>query len=116
MKFIKTTALLTLLVSFMMLSCEKEAEVKKTKVFSKNAVTLSGAQIAPASVVSTTSGTGKMDITYDKRTQILNYNVTWSGLTDSVIAIRIMGPAPLGYPSLNPAFTGANPYAVAATP
>ena len=94
MKFIKTTALLTLLVSFIMMSCEKEAEVKKTKVFSKNGIILSGAQVVPAS---TTSATGTMNVIYDKRTSTLNYTVTWSGLTGNPTGIGIYGLAPKGY-------------------
>src|SRR6476660_5430636 len=94
MKFIKTTALLSLFLSFIMISCEKEAEVKKTKVYSKNGLILSGAQVVPAS---TTSATGTMNVTYDKRTQTLNYSVTWSALTGSPTGIGIYGLAPKGY-------------------
>ena len=94
MKFIKTTALLTLLVSFIMMSCEKEAEVRKTKVFSKNGIILSGAQVVPAS---TTVATGTMDVNYDRRTQTLNYKVTWSQLTGNPTGIGIYGLAPKGY-------------------
>ena len=95
MKFIKTTALLTLFLSFIISACEKEAEVKKTKIFSKNGIILSGAQVVPAS---TTSATGTMNVTYDKRTQTLNYTVTWSQLTGSpTTGIGIYGLAPKGY-------------------
>jgi hypothetical protein len=94
MKFIKTTALLSLFVSFIMISCEKEAEVKKTKVYSKNGIIMSGAQEVPANA---STGTGTIDVTYDKRTQILNYTIKFSGLTGPATAAHIHGLAPVGY-------------------
>ena len=77
---------------------------------------MSGSQIAPSTVASASTGTGTLDVSYDKGSKTLTYKITWSGLSDSVIAIRICGPAPVGYPSLKSGYTGANPYAVATTP
>lgn len=94
MKFIKTTALLSLLLSFVIISCEKEAEVKKTKVYSKNGIIMSGAQEVPANA---TTGTGTIDVIYDKRTQVLNYTIKFSGLTGNATAAHVHGLAPVGY-------------------
>lgn len=118
MKWIKTTALASLLFASLLVisSCEKEAETKKVNIYSKTGILLTGAQLAPSSVVSASTALGSVDVTYDRGSKMLTYKITWSGLSDSVIAIRICGPAPVGFPSLNPAFTGANPYAVATTP
>jgi hypothetical protein len=94
MKFIKTTALLSLFFSFIISSCEREDQLKRIDVFSKTGIVLSGAQVVPAS---TTAATGTMDVSYDKRTQTLNYKVTWSQLTGSPTGIGLYGLAPKGY-------------------
>lgn len=86
-------------------SCEKEGEEKKSNLYVKKDIAFTGAQIKP--VASPSAGTGSMDVWYDKREKILNYAIRWSGLSDSVIAIRICGPAPIGFNTVNPAFNPA---------
>ena len=63
-----------------------------------------------------TPGSGTLDVEYTPVTKTLNYKITWSNLTDSVIAIRINGPAFVGFNSPNLAFTGANPTSPNTTP
>lgn len=112
MKMIKLSALPIMLAStlFAFTSCEKEESQIE---FSANDLPVTAAQTAPAVP---SPGTGKMSVYYNKGIKVLNYTVNWSGLTDSVIALRICGPADPGYYSINPAFTGANPTAFTTTP
>lgn len=96
MKLIKLTALPLLLstVIVAMVACEPDAEMKKITDFEKKMIVMSGAQQAPAN---SSSAIGSMDVFYTKETRTLTYKLTWSGLADSVSAIRIHGLAPAGY-------------------
>lgn len=96
MKLIKLTAFSSLLLAFTfsITSCEKAAEKKKTTDYEKKGIVLSGAQEYPAVP---SSALGSMDVFYSKETRTLTYNVTWSGLTDSVLLMHIHGLAPAGY-------------------
>ncbi len=121
MKLFRLTAFASILFGALLgfNSCQNEDELAKTTVFSKTNLVMTGAQVVPAS---TTTGLGSLDVTYDKTTKLLNYKVTWSGLSDSVIAIRICAPAPVSYSALNtsfPAYTttpGFRPFADTTTP
>lgn len=84
-------------------SCERESDERDENLSVKTGIPFSGAQIRP--VASPSPGTGLMDVWYDKRERVLNYVISWSGLTDSVIAIRVTGPAPAGFNVVNPAFS-----------
>ena len=75
---------------------------------------MTGAQVAPNGTPS--SGLGTLTVSYDRRERLLNYTISWSGLSDSVVAVRVNGPAPIGFPALNPAFTGASPTSYTTTP
>ncbi|RYY62618.1 MAG: CHRD domain-containing protein [Chitinophagaceae bacterium] len=107
MNLLKLTA--CILFSFVTLisisSCEKESEKRKSNLYIKSDIPFTGAQIKPVS--SPSAGTGTMDVWYDKRDGVLNYAIRWSGLSDSIIAIRISGPAPIGFNTVNPAFNPA---------
>jgi len=107
MKLLKLTSLgLLSFALFMGLSsCEKESERKKVNVYTKSDIPGTGAQIAPTPSPST--GLAKLSVNYDKRTKVLNYTISWSGLSDSVIAVRLNGPAPVGYSALKLPFTVA---------
>lgn len=96
MKLIKLTALPLLFAAVILAfaSCEPDAEVKRTTDFQKNGIVMSGAQQAPANA---SAAIGSMDVSYSKETRTLVYKITWSGLTDSVSAVRIHGLAPTGY-------------------
>ncbi|MEO5564415.1 MAG: CHRD domain-containing protein [Chitinophagaceae bacterium] len=96
MKLLKLTAVLSLLIVslFSIISCEKEEEKKKANFFIKNDILLSGSQENPAVV---TSAVGHMDVWYDKRVRILNYVVSWSGLSTNPTGFHIHGTAPVGF-------------------
>jgi hypothetical protein len=116
MNFFKLTASASLCValSAAIISCQKDDIKDRENAYAKSDILMTGAQISPSASPST--GTGKLTVNYDKRTKVLNYVITWSGLSDSIIAIRVNGPAPVGFSSLNPAFTGASPTSFTTTP
>ncbi len=96
MKLIKLTALTSLLIVFIfgISSCEKNAEKKKITDYQKNGIAMTGAQETPATP---STALGSMDVSYSKETRILNWSVTWTGLTGPVAAMHIHRPAPVGY-------------------
>ena len=96
MKLIKLTALTSLLFIFVfgMSSCEKIAEKKKTTDYEKKGILMTGAQEIPAN---SSSALGIMDVSYTKETRLLNWSVTWSGLTGPVTLMHIHGVAPSGF-------------------
>ena len=61
---------------------------------------MTGAQSVP---VSNSTATGTLSVKYDKRTRILEYTISWTGLPSNPTNMGIYGPAPVGYPALNPA-------------
>src|SRR6218665_290166 len=107
MKLFKQTAwaALTIALFINLTSCEKQEDREKDNIYAKSDIPGTGAQIAP--VPSPSTGTAKLSVNYDSRAKTLNYSISWTGLTDSVIAIRLNGPAPIGYSALNRAFTVA---------
>jgi hypothetical protein len=54
---------------------------------------LSGAKEVPKN---DSKGTGKLDATYDTATKVLNYSLTFEGLTGPATAAHFHGPAPRG--------------------
>ncbi|HEX7844368.1 MAG TPA: CHRD domain-containing protein [Chitinophagaceae bacterium] len=100
-------------------ACENDDELAKTNVYAKTNIIMSGAQVVPVAV---TSGLGSLDVNYSKANKLLTYRITWSGLTDSVIAIRLNAPAPVSYSAVNTAFpawtltAGFRPFADTTTP
>jgi hypothetical protein len=104
----KLTAIICALV---LLGCDKDPTVRETPV--AKSLPVNSAQNVPALP---TTGSATLDIEYTPVNKIVNYKLSWTNLTDSVIAIRINGPSPAGYNSVNTTFTGANPTAFGTTP
>lgn len=104
MKLIKLTALSSLLfVSVMsLISCESDEELRKVTEFTKTGIPFTGDQVVPKSPAPGTGST--LDVSYSKVTRTLNYKLTWTGLSDSVIAIRVSAVAPVGYSAATTAF------------
>jgi hypothetical protein len=100
MKLIKLTAFTSILFSLFLTlnSCQNDDELAKTTVFAKTGIVLSGAQV---SSTTNTSALGSMDVTYDRTTKTLNYNISWSGLASAPSGIGVYGPTPVSYP-VNP--------------
>lgn len=108
MRLLKLTALFC---SIVLAACDKELTERETTIVKTLPVT--STQNIP---VLPTGGSGEVSFDYTPANKAVNYKITWSNLTDSVIAIRINGPSPAGYNSLNPSFTGANPTSPSTTP
>lgn len=96
MRLIKLTAFGSLIISGLVFlsSCEREAEEKKTFLYAKAGIVMSGAQELPPNP---SSAIGSLDVSYSKETKLLNYKVTWTGLTDSVLLMHIHGLAPVSF-------------------
>jgi hypothetical protein len=90
MKIFKLTAALSFLVLFFA-SCKKDDEM----IRSNDNIILNGTQVSQSN---TSSGTGKLKVSYSNKTHLLTYTVTWAGLSNTVSAIRIQGPADPGFP------------------
>lgn len=59
----------------------------------KKGIALSGAQEVPSI---SPSGSGTLDVSYDKSSKTLRYSATWTGMTDSVTMMHFHGPAEKG--------------------
>jgi hypothetical protein len=59
----------------------------------KKGIALTGDQEVPAV---SPSGSGTLDVSYDKSTQTLSYSASWTGMTDSVTMMHFHGPAEKG--------------------
>lgn len=59
----------------------------------KKGIALTGAQEVPPV---TTSGSGTLDVAYDKGSKTLRYSARWSGMSDSVTMMHFHGPADKG--------------------
>jgi CHRD domain len=108
MTLLKLTAFASLAIGLIagLAGCEKESEKDKVNQFTNDNIPFSGAQIAP--VPSPSAATGNLKISYDKRSKVLNYTITWSGLSDSVMAIRLSGPAPSGFGNFRAGYAPAS--------
>ena len=79
-------------------SCSKDDEPENTDVVTKNGIPLQGSQevpVPPAPPV-VTSGSGTVDISYTKSTNMLMYTATWTGLTAAASNMHFHGPAARG--------------------
>jgi uncharacterized membrane protein YbjE (DUF340 family) len=87
----KTLGFLTMSViaSLLFISCSKD---KDDEVVTSN-TTMSGSQEVPAV---TTSGTGTVNVSYNKTSKVLTYNISWSGLSGAATAMHFHGPALAG--------------------
>lgn len=101
MRFPKLSVFICILV---LASCEKDLTERETS-YSKTGIAVTASQSIPALP---TAGSGTLDVEYTPVTRMLNYKITWSNLTDSVLALRINGPSPAGYNSINLSFKPAS--------
>ena len=103
-------------VSLIAIGCQKIRDFlphKDPKVISRTHLEMSGAQEVPAR---TTAATGRIDISYDKKTKLLTYGVAWQGLTGIPIGSHIHGTAPRGVNApIKHDFTPLLPKAVSGT-
>jgi hypothetical protein len=86
-------AALIVAASLFVVSCEKDETGggnNDTYSLSGNG---SGAQEVPAN---SSTGTATLTGTYNATTNNLNYNISWSNLTTTVVGAHFHGPAPIG--------------------
>lgn len=86
--------ILPVLCSFFIIfsACKKDPEVDP--VVRKSGLLVNTSQEVPA--VTNSNATGTMDVTYNKTTRLLTYNVNWTALSDSIVSSHIHGPAKRG--------------------
>ncbi|HEX6193065.1 MAG TPA: CHRD domain-containing protein [Chitinophagaceae bacterium] len=96
MKLIKLTAFPLFLFSVLLSlgSCEKSSEAKKGNLYAKSGILVSGAQVVP---VSASPALGSMDVSYIRTDKLLNYKLTYSGLSGTPTGVGLYGLAPVGY-------------------
>jgi hypothetical protein len=73
-------------------SPEKAVVIRYDSV-TKKGIALTGTQEVPAV---SPSGSGTLDVSYDKGSKTLRYSATWTGMTDSVTMMHFHGPAEKG--------------------
>lgn len=84
----------TVISSFVFLSaCTKEDCEDDKNVYTKKGLDLSGSQEVP---VRDTKAYGKADVSYDKKTKMLKYDIAWFNLTGNPTGAHIHGTAPRG--------------------
>jgi hypothetical protein len=79
-------------------SCDKEDDLHqypdRSRYISNYDFFLTGSQQIPSN---TSTATGRIEGTYDRRTKVYSYKITWSGLSSAVTGIHIHGLADRGY-------------------
>ena len=79
--------------SYKNVSSSKAISLNKSDSVTKKGIALTGSQEVPPV---TPSGSGTLDVSYDKSTKTLTYTATWTGMTDSVTMMHFHGPAEKG--------------------
>ena len=78
--------------AFILSSCAKDRDT----TIQNNNVVMNSAQVVPPA---TSAGVGRTEMTYNYKTNILSYKITWNGLGSAVTAIHIHGIADIGQPA-----------------
>ena len=100
MNSVKRIALALLLGAFFLSSCEKDNRGNElSSIITNNGISMTGAQVVPANA---SAATGSIDASYDRKSRILSYKITWTGLTAAITAIHVHGGAGMGYMALVP--------------
>jgi hypothetical protein len=80
-------------ISFGVISCEKDKDDNDEMMYTLTG-NANGTQEVPIRV--TTSATGTISGTYNKNTNIMQYTITWNGLSSAPSAMHFHGPADPG--------------------
>ncbi len=103
MKLTRITAFSFMLLGMgLFISCEKQKQFEssdKPYIHEKSDIALTGAQVIPAS---TSPATGTLWVSYNEKNRLLNYELSWGGLRDTIREINIY-EAPIGYTTIVPA-------------
>lgn len=113
---LRLIALAFLLTGIFLSSCDRDDDTLQTpdtsRYVSNYDFFLTGAQVRP--VPNSTSASGSIEGTYDKRTKTYTFKLTWAGLSGPVTAIHIHGIADRGFLAL-PAPLGPHANGIAYT-
>lgn len=81
-------------VSLLVTSCDDDDDdLPGEKITYNISGAASGSQEVPAV---TTAATGSITGTYNKNTNVLNFTITWSGLSANIVGMHFHGPAVAG--------------------
>lgn len=83
-------AVVTAALAFGLVACMQQGQMASGVTYTAH---LTGKDEVPPT---TSAGTGDATLTYDAATKVLNWKVTYSGLTGPATAGHIHGPAPAG--------------------
>ena len=84
-----------IMASALLIACNKDNDNNNNNVQMYNTTgNASGSQVKPSPV--TTSGTGTLSGTYNASTNVWQYNITWSAISDVATAVELHGPAGAG--------------------
>lgn len=87
-------ALLLSLALFIFASCDKNDDKKDdNQVVEKKGIVIEGAQEVPAKTV---TAYGTADVSYNKGTKVMNFTLSWTGLSGVPTGAHIHGPAARG--------------------
>jgi len=92
MKTFKLLFLFALVCSLILSGCSKDGDIFN-KVVSRKGLPVNGFQEVPVRI---TKAYGHMDVSYNKKTKVLTYEVTWSLLTGNPVGSHIHGESPQG--------------------
>jgi hypothetical protein len=100
MNRLKLSGSLTMLLAAVLLltSCKKD-EISPRNYYA-NSLPMTPAQMVPASTSTTASGT--IQATYDAKTNLLSYTLTWTGLSGAPTSISLRGLADAGQTAIGP--------------
>ena len=82
-----------LVVSTLFVSCDKEDDDDMTDQTYSTAGNASGSQMNPSN---TGTSTGALTGTYNARTNVWQYNITWANLSTTAGLVQVYGPAGVG--------------------
>jgi CHRD domain len=117
MKPFNKSVLLILMFAITIASCEKihldDIIDHHDNIVSRKGLPMSGDQEVPQKI---TPATGTLDVSYNKKTNILKFTITWADLTGDPIGSHIHGTAPVGVNApIRYDFTDALPKTVSGT-
>jgi len=82
-----------LVVSTLFVSCDKEDDDDMTDQTYSTAGNANGSQMNPSN---TSTSTGTLTGTYNARTNVWQYNITWANLSTTAGLVQVYGPAGVG--------------------
>ena len=81
-----------LVVSTLFVSCDKEDDDMNDKTYTTTA-NANGSQMNPST---TSTSTGTLSGTYNARTNVWQYNISWTNLSTTAGLVQVYGPASIG--------------------